>query len=434
MGQEPVRRDEGVTLVEVVLAMFLFALLSTGVAAAVDRAVATTRTSDARVTAASLAQRALESARYADPATLTPAGAQAPTPVVIDGRTYTVTRAVSTVDQTEPTTGTCAAGSVMVVAERITATVDWTGRPSGVPPVSSSTVRTVGAGAKVSSTNTTAGALGVLVTKWDGTSAGENIPVKLAPTGQTAWTDTAGCALFSGLAPRTDYAATVAGTNGFVDPRSQTQPVRSPITVTSGGSALEQVTYDVPVSISVTISAPTDYPAPTTTGTSAASTTALTTSPRAYPDCSFTGNVQPCVSGTTKTMTGLSYSPAGYEVWAGSCSGSRPASPQTATPSSPGGTATASATTARVRVRAFYKANNGTNTGWTQASETAAATNACNQTHTLGTTSTTSYLQVSLPAGTWTFSIPGKTPTASWPSATLVLPESSPVDIDIYFK
>jgi prepilin-type N-terminal cleavage/methylation domain-containing protein len=252
------RRDEGFTLIEVIVAMALFAVLSTVVLASIDGASRLSRTNEHRVTAASLAARVLEAASAADPLTLpgptstdpnwavdsANAGTYMKT-VTTGGVPYVVRRWVAFVQQ-PGAPGRCGVNTPSrSVAQQVLVSVDWPGRPSGVAPVRTSSMRTVDLNAVAPTTGT----LYVLVEDKAGVKQG-GITVQLTrgtTTVATGTTDaTTGCAVFPSLTPAGDYSVTLSSTSGHVDLQGLATPTRDYVAVSRGEVTEEYFTYSKP--------------------------------------------------------------------------------------------------------------------------------------------------------------------------------------------
>ncbi len=229
--------DDGFTVVEVLVALALFAVVSSAVMAVVTDSLGLTRANDSRVTAADLGNRVLEAARIADP-TVAPVASEL---VTVGGVAHTVTRSVESVRQAG-TAGRCGVSPDRTVAQRLHVGVDWPGRRSGQPQVRLSTVRTVDLNAVAPNSGT----LYVVVEDADGASV-SGVAVTLSPTGATATSDTNGCAVFAAVEPRTDYVATLEKA-GYADPQGVVKPSRGPVAVTRGGVVEEYFVYSPLVS------------------------------------------------------------------------------------------------------------------------------------------------------------------------------------------
>jgi prepilin-type N-terminal cleavage/methylation domain-containing protein len=225
-------RDDGFTVIEVLVALALFAVVSSAVMAVVTDSLGLTRANESRVTAADLGNRVLEAARIADP-TVAPVASEL---VTVNGVQHTVTRGVESVRQAG-TAGRCGVSPDRTVAQRLHVGVDWPGRRSGQPPVRLSTLRTVDLNVVAPNTGT----LYVVVEDADGASV-SGVAVTLSPTGATATSDTNGCAVFAAVEPRTDYVVTLEKA-GYADPQGVVKPSRGPLGVTRGGITEELFVY-----------------------------------------------------------------------------------------------------------------------------------------------------------------------------------------------
>lgn len=216
------------------------------------------------------------------------------------------------------------------------------------------------------------------------------------------------------------------------DPTIASSPSPSPSPSPSQSPSPSPSPSPLPMAVAATISPPVDYPAPSTLGITLANPV-LAGGKQGYADCLSAGS--PCVTGSPKTVSDLVA--ADYDVWAGSCTtdaGQRPNPPVVATALA-GGTRSVTVSTARIKVRAWRNNNNGSKKSYVQVAETLWARDACGYAFSLVTTSTTTWAQASLPAGTWTVYHPTlASDTGSWPSVTLTLPDSasSPAQAEVF--
>ena len=118
----PQSGDEGFSLIEVMAAMTVMAILAMVVAVTLTQSLASSRTSRQRVVAANIIAQQMDSIRNAGAATVNP-GDPNPTPVTIDGTTYTMAQTVRWVTGPDASVDTCAGtGSTLYKSVSITAT------------------------------------------------------------------------------------------------------------------------------------------------------------------------------------------------------------------------------------------------------------------------------------------------------------------------
>ncbi len=381
-------QDEGFSMVEVVVAFVLFTVLATTAGVALTAVLRTSRTNEARVVAANLAAREIETVRGLSPDGVVDGAAPTQT-VVLDGRTYYVDR-TSTLDSVGGSGSACSGASGPAAYLRVRVTVRWKNM-QGTPAVRSDTLKAL----TVSGLSGGTGVLSVPVVDAAGNGV-EGVPVALGT--RTATTGDDGCAVFAGVGASTSLTASVAvagsvGRTG-VTSQSQTPLAVYPNQVTKAAGFV----LDRAAAVTLTVPAPGGYPVPTTLAVSLANTD-YPTGARALTRCAAPGPDCVTGSGGTLSVAGLFPSPAGYGVWPGACTSSRPASPALAT-TAPGGTSTVT-TTSLGGASAVVKKGNAFKAG-----HTVTATNpTCpTEVHVFPGTSgpdAASALRLALPPGTW---------------------------------
>jgi prepilin-type N-terminal cleavage/methylation domain-containing protein len=425
--------DAGFTLIEVMVALVVFTLISTAVLGLMVNSLAVTRSDRARVTAANLAARELEITRTqfqsvaAGPKTIVTGqvvnpnplpGGTAGAPLVVDGGSYTVTRSAQWQSQ-GATAGPCDGGASGQLAYlRVTVTVTWP-RMNGVAPVTSSTLLTPPLGTYSSGT----GHVKVKVTD------GNNVPlagqtVTLSGSSGTSSQQTAadGCAFFAFLSLG-DYTATVSKP-GHVDPSWNPSPSRQ-VTVTANTVQPVGFTYAPVATLSLTLAAASGFVPPTNV--------ALTVYNTGLP--SNTHTLALPGTGTSRSLSLWPY-PDGATVWAGSCLDADPQShtggvranplitppgqttsglidlaPVQVTVTSAGGTPLSGATV--VAVHAVDEGCPGPVPDPVDVGSAGEVLTLPVPTDALGTT------RGALPYGAWLFKVIGKQPQGSWTPATL---------------
>jgi type II secretory pathway pseudopilin PulG len=410
-GQVPQRPEhqDGYSVVELLVAVTVFALVFAAVSIGIGRALEVNRGNRNRSAAAYLAARELEEVR-----------AQSFTSVAL-GRTtcvyttsscnlpspYTV---VQDVAWTSPgsTTSSCgvpsASGSTLAY-KRVTVTVTWPDM-GGVAPVTSQTLLTPPGG----TFDPTDGHIVVQVFDRDALPlSGQTVSLSGPETASLA-TDSDGCAFFAYLDPGT-YTASIA-TSGYVD-RQGSQPASQTAGVTASQITRVQFDYDQAATLSVGLVAPSGSVIPT--GTYGIAMTVansnLTVGYKSFQQAA-TG------SGTTRTITPLFPYASGYQVWAGDCADADPASYSGGSrgailASNPAATTSGSANLDAVDV-VVKRSGVAVSGASIQASH--AAGTGCTAGETLTTTTTTDSagkLRLALPYGTWTIKATSGSRTAT---------------------
>lgn len=395
--------DAGTTLVELLVAIFVFGLIAAAVGANLAQGLDLTRTNRQRSVAANLAAQELDVVRNT-PATSVTLGLVTSMQNV-DSTAYTLRRTSRWVRQ-NATAGACDGGSGSRQAYlRVSVDVTWS-RMSGIDPVSSDTLIFP----KVGSFNRNTGAIAVKVRDRAATPKSDVQVAVVGPGGtfsQTTGDD--GCAYFAFLAPGT-YTASVSSP-GYVD------FVGRPVPSVQVGSIVGTTTaasfdYDKKAQLVFAIQGA-DSSHPPVPGLPVR----LGNSNGAFP-YGVTGAYPG--SGTTATAQPLFPFASGYTAWAGDCADADPGVSNrgaafTSDPGAVGGgpiklgglditarsVSTGGAALTGVAVLATHPADT-----VPQGCSTA-------RTYTLpGTTDATGKLRVSLPFGTWRLAINGRPVTA----------------------
>jgi prepilin-type N-terminal cleavage/methylation domain-containing protein len=231
--REPAARrgaDDGFTLIEVVVSLLVFAIVSTGIVAGMTTILRMTSDNRSRITAANLASQELDTVRsVTDKYTIK----SAPTrDIPVDGRTYHLTRTASWVSSAGANV-TCSSSTNLFYL-RINVRVTWDGMlnrtagvqddtilaPSGATNGSSTGAIGVYAGGV---TNDPQSGVGVTVTP---TSGGSALAAQPSATGSD------GCAYASQVTPGT-YSVTLSKT-GWIDGEKQSATATTSVSVIAG--------------------------------------------------------------------------------------------------------------------------------------------------------------------------------------------------------
>lgn len=313
--------DEGFTLAEVVISFVLFMILAAAAGVALTGTLQLSRSNEARVVAANLAGREMETIRGLTSDQVSDGAAPTRT-VVVDGRTYYLDR-TATFDTAGGTGSACAGASGPAAFKRVTVTVTWDSM-NGTRPVRSDTLKAL----PVTGISDGTGVVSVPVQ--DATGEGvSGLTVTLGPGGLTAVTASDGCAVFSAVAPGTSYSVAV-GATGYVGRAGETTVSQTPVAVFAGQvTKTAALVYDRASSVALSVPAPAGYPVPDALGVSLGNTN-YTGGYQAFPVCGSPA-VPPCATGTSasREVTGLFPATAGYQAWPGTCSTARPATPPT---------------------------------------------------------------------------------------------------------
>lgn len=385
--------EAGFTMVEMVIGIFIFAMVIGGVVVGMSSSLNLTRQNRNRSIAANLAAQEMDTVRSTEFTDL-PLGFTS-TGQSVDGIPYTIARDTQWVTP-NATSGPCQAPPTATLAYlSVVVSVTWTNM-AGVPPVTSSTVLTPPVGTYDPNT----GHIGVMVRDAAGVPQ-EFVPVNISGPGVTdsQTTSADGCAFFA-FEPVGSYTVTL-NKPGFVSDQLLTAPAQS-ATVGAGSTVSLQFEYDNAATLNATLQGGSGGVVPANIPMTLANTRLLPTGKK-----TFAG------TGTTRSLLGLFPYVDGYEMFAGSCLAADPeglngavaiypgASRPAATAVTPGGTSSATVpmhtlivhtqnTSGVARPNIPVTARNVTDAGCPTA-----------VTYPLGSTNASGDLTVALPYGSW---------------------------------
>jgi type II secretory pathway pseudopilin PulG len=407
-------------LVEMLVALTVAALILSGVAYGLIRALWTTRDSNSREVAAQLASEAIDQARGT---TDVPNLAGTTYTKSVDGTTYTVVRTISTYLSNGATSPCDGSGNASVKYKKIAIRVTWPQMAPGTKSVRADTLLTPSASVFDPSKGNVA--VKVLDAK---AKPVEGVMVRAAGSvdNDVQYTDDSGCAFFDGVTPDA-YTVTASLTN-YVSRAGLAMPTAS-TTVTSGNTSSVAFDYDLAGSLNITLG-DSSYPAPANVPVALYNTALL-------PD----GTTTYAGTGTTRTLSTLFPFASGYSVWAGSCvdadpagliggttpyhvGGVRPAAVTTSATGAPG----AAVEMAKLRVVVLDNLGVPIVGAQVQAAHGGSATCDATESYVLGSTDGGGSLKASLPWGTWNFTVLGRTVT------TPVTPSFDPTTSEIYVE
>jgi len=408
-------RDEGTTMIEVLVAAILMAVAAAAIGTVLLAAIRTSTNDRQRVAASNLAQRELENSRNlfgtSDAAALALGGSGTvtnPTPYpsgsvgtdsVVDGSSYRVVRYAHWLP-TGTGSNACEGGSAVTYPSL---EVDVTVTPLSAvntKPITESTLLTP---QKTLLATTTESYIAVKVINAAGTPAsGINVNVSGPSSTAPQTTDVTGCAVFM-VTQSGSYTASLSNT-GYVDNTGSASPTKVQV-VANGQLYVLPFSYDKAASIRIvqtilssTYPAPSPLPAYVAYGNSA------------LPGATH-AVVVPAGSGFTyTTVPSLWPSTDGYTAWVGGCADADPgtvaAGRGTPIVVAPGGSSDVNAQLAPVNITVRNTA------GVVQPGRTVTVTSsstcpAGQNVITLGTTDSTGHLLVSIPFGSWIASTPG---------------------------
>ena len=440
------RDESGLSLIELMMAMLIFSLAATAIASGFIAAIKTSGNDRNRLAATNLAQRELEIARnvFAESDTgyddllgagtvVNPnplPGGTAGQPLRVDGRPYTVTRRVQTIDGARGQSLCDGGTGVLYPALAVNVTVTW---PSlgNAKPVESNTILTPPK-TQISSTSA------YVAVKLTGISnlrtAGVPVRVTRKSTGaliNTVVTASDGCAAFkidNFPGPNPNYVVSV-DEPGYVDNNGQ-QALSKDITVTAATFQLVPLSYARAATLAVTFKSSDDtYSVPTGVGSVGLFNTTLPP----VGEKVVTGLTNPGPS----DVGGLWPDTTGYSVWSGSCTQSDPVNAggarEPAVVAGPGATAQATAwlRPAAITVRKGAVVQPGVTVVAYPLSTDACL--AAENPLTLGVTAADGTLKSSLPGGNWRIQVTGRSPSGSWPTTGALdpAPTSTAVTVNV---
>lgn len=395
--------ETGFTMVEMIIGIFIFALVIGGVAMGTSSSLNLTRQNRNRSIAANLASQEMDELRSTK-FTNIPLGStySTPNPIPVDGVPYTVQRDIQW-SYPNATSGPCQAPAGSTLAYLAAEVhVSWNNM-AGVPPVTSNTVITP----PVGTYDADSGHVAVSVLD-AGAAPQENVPVTLTGPGVnlTQTTTPDGCAFFA-YQPVGAYTVTL-NRSGYVDDQGVAGPTQSATVVASSTVSL-QFSYDQASTLNVTMVGSAGGTPPSNLPVSIGNTHLLPAGMKTFPG-----------SGNPRTIGSLFPWTDGYEVWAGDCTAADPegldgsgaplypgATRQTTIAVTPGSTSPGTVTLPSLVVQTRDTL------GAPRPGVTITATNTidsgCPTTtvYTLGTTDASGNLTAALPYGTWTLAASG---------------------------
>jgi prepilin-type N-terminal cleavage/methylation domain-containing protein len=423
------KNQDGFTIVELMVAITVFALLMAAAALGLNGALNLTRNNRSRAVAANLASQTVDNIQ-AKPFDQIPIG-NSSTTFTVDQIAYTIETNTEWVGPTTLTSD-CAGGSSANPAYlRASIAVSWMNM-GGALPVTDQTLVTP----PVGTFNSNSGNVGVMVLDRNAAPR-EGIPVTLnGPSGVTTiFTTTNGCAFFAYQDPGS-YTMSL-NLSGNVNDQGVATPTQT-IAVVPGSTVQTQVNYDLAAILQLTMVGGAGGAVPDGMPYTIANTGLL---PGGTKRISGFGQ-----TGPNRTLSSLYPYLSGYQVWAGSC---LDADPQGQKPSPPGGAyypgkvrdpalvtnpgattvGNVNMPTMLVNVKKAGVPLAGATVKMVHAADVA---NGCTSAQTLtlvGTTDSNGNILAAMPFGLWTANVyVGATlqsPTGAWPSITLTPPSGT---------
>ncbi len=350
--------DRGISLVEVMVAIALFAVMSSALMIVLNATIKTSNDGGQRVVAANLAARELEITRDAftsqgrGPKTIpfnavenpNPLpGGTAGQPLKVDGVPFTVIREAFPRAVDSAAASTCDEGTTAEMAYlTVRVTVTWPGLGDR-PPLTMDTVMTPQKGTYADATK---GFMGVKIIDRLGAPQ-PGVSVTRSGSATAAVTGLDGCALFANVTPGS-YTVSVHKAGYVTQQGAATGTLTA--TVQAGQLWRGTVSYDEAATLEVALCPPEDYPlplslsVPVSLGNSgllpSGAKSFSGTGTREIVDCRPAEAEAPpgemLRAAETRTLSSLWPYPSGYQVWAGSCLDNDPQRPDPGTGQLPG--------------------------------------------------------------------------------------------------
>lgn len=233
------RADEGISLIEVIVAMMVFSIIAIGVSYSILSIIRITEDARLRQVATNLAASEIDSARATTDAFKIVNGNYT---TQVGNTTYTINRATSWVT-TSGSDVACGTGTATLQAKRVNVTVTWTGMLTTTPPVRSDTL--ISPDQRIN--DPSLGTILVSVLGVAGTgSSGVAVSIVATSGGSTLTTpvpvtDTDGCSFALKVKAGT-YSVTLSRSNS-IDNAQIASPSKS-VVVVAGASVATQFQYD----------------------------------------------------------------------------------------------------------------------------------------------------------------------------------------------
>ncbi|MDT7571349.1 MAG: hypothetical protein QOE05_1523, partial [Actinomycetota bacterium] len=303
-GSGSPRLDDGISLVEVMVAMVLFMIGSLSLLSVLVSTMSGSFDNRARVTAANVAAADIDDARDADYFSLITLPTR---DEIVDGRTYRVTREVQTTMPTGASSACLGSGSSRQYYKRVSTKVETAFKGATAKPVRADTI----VRAPLYDPSSTLGAIGFRVMNRDGTPL-SGLPVSASSLNRT--TDTSGCAFFDALTPGT---VTVTVTRPGSVTRAGSSTLSKNVIVTAGQITTDSLRVDTAVTITVSTMAYNGSTAWTGQAAPSGSVVTIAASDRSNV-ARVTYPTKPVTLGADTTWTAFP-SRGGYDAWLGTC-------------------------------------------------------------------------------------------------------------------
>ena len=232
------KSEEGMSLIEVIVAMLIFSVIALGVGYSTITIVKMTDDTRSRQVATNLATSEIDLLRAMDPFLIT----NVTKTITVGTKTYKLVRATEWVDAAGTDIG-CGNGTGVMQSKRVNLTVTWDAMLNTTPAVRTDTL--ISPDERINDPDLGTIRISVLTVAGTGSSG---VGVTITPTSggaalaeQPAVTNTDGCSFALKVAPGT-YSVTINRSNS-IDTNQLASPSKS-VTVTKGASAAALFQYD----------------------------------------------------------------------------------------------------------------------------------------------------------------------------------------------
>lgn len=306
--------DAGFSVVEVIVAMSIFVIMTVAVLGILVSSLGGTRSNAQRVQAANIAAQQIEAVRSLR-ADQVPNGVTTPiaSGTTVEGTTYTMTQSAAFLSG-DGATSICTSTSTKPTFKRVTVTVTWPDM-GATAPVRSDTVVSIGLGG--AGLDETKGIAAVLVQ--DAVAAPVRNQLVSLGTSGAVLTDSDGCAVFANLVPGGYTAVVDTDTKVDVD---GFQRHSEPIDVVAGQVRRVIVDYDIASTMKIVFTAPPGSSVPSGLDLPVTANFDLAEAGprRVVASCSPDADLRTCATTLPDGSRQLAaLFPGTYTAWAGTC-------------------------------------------------------------------------------------------------------------------
>lgn len=255
----PQAPEDGFTIIEVMVAMMVFAVIALGIAYSLTTTLVTTRDSRARAVAANLAAQQIDNARSFQNVFKVDSGTSTQT---VDGTVYTIKQSVNWVSSTG-SASLCGTAGGLLQAKAVNVSVTWSGQRAAGSAVQANTMLAPSGPLNDPSMGTIlvhvvnaagTGVAGIAVSAQPDASVSGN--TAQAPNPSPPATDTDGCSYVLKVVPGSYVITIGTAGDGYIGVGQQPRPSK-PIQVKANDSVTAEFTYDKATTVNATYSSTT---------------------------------------------------------------------------------------------------------------------------------------------------------------------------------